>query len=147
MRLLAIGLLAALAAVQAADTSMAQPQELAAQLQGKAAARPALIHVGFAVLYREKHLPNSTYTGPANSPAGLQALRAAVANWPRDREIVVYCGCCPWDHCPNIKPAMEAMKLMGFTRVKALYIPTNLKADWFDHGYPAELGEAAKPAK
>jgi rhodanese-related sulfurtransferase len=146
MRLLAIGLLAALAPVQAADTSLAQPRELAAQLQAKGA-RPALIHVGFAVLYRGKHIPNSTYAGPANTAAGLQALRAAVANWPRDREIVVYCGCCPWDHCPNIKPAMEALKQMGFARAKALYTPTNLAADWFDHGYPAELGEAAKSTK
>jgi hypothetical protein len=36
---------------------------------------------------------------------------------------------------------------MGFTRAKALYVPTNMKADWFDLGYPAEAGEAAKPAK
>jgi hypothetical protein len=146
MRLLAIGLLAALAAGQAADMSLAQPKELAAQLQAKGA-RPAPIHVGFAFLYRERHIPNSIYTGPANTPAGLQALRAAVANLPRDREIVVYCGCCPWDHCPNIRPAMEALRQMGFTRAKALYIPTNLAVDWFDRGYPAELGEAAKPAK
>ena len=146
MRFLAIGLLAALAGAQAADTSLAQPKDLAAQLQAKGA-QPALIHVGFAVLYRGKHIPNSIYAGPANTPAGLQALRAAVASLPRDREIVVYCGCCPWDHCPNIKPAMEALKQMGFTRTKALNIPTNLAVDWFDHGYPAELGEAAKPAK
>jgi hypothetical protein len=146
MRFLAIGLLAALAGAQAADVSLAQPQELAAQIQAKGA-QPALIHVGFAVLYRGKHIPHSIYAGPANTPAGLQALRAAVASLPRDREIVVYCGCCPWDHCPNIKPAMDALKQMGFTRAKALYIPTNLAADWFDRGYPAELGEAAKPAK
>ena len=146
MRFLAIGLLAALAGAQAADTSLAQPKDLAAQLQAKGA-QPALIHVGFAVLYRGKHIPNSIYAGPANTPAGLQALRAAVASLPRDREIVVYCGCCPWDHCPNIKPAMEALKQMGFTRTKALNIPTNLAVDWFDHGYPAELAEAAKPAK
>ena len=146
MRFLAIALLAALAGAQAADMSLAQPKDLAAQIQSKGA-QPALIHVGFAVLYRGKHIPNSIYAGPANTPAGLQALRAAVASLPRDREIVVYCGCCPWDHCPNIKPAMEALKQMGFTRAKALYIPTNLAVDWFDHGYPAELGEAAKPAK
>ena len=146
MRFLAIALLAALAGAQAADMSLAQPKDLAAQIQSKGA-QPALIHVGFAVLYRGKHIPNSIYAGPANTPAGLQALRAAVASLPRDREIVVYCGCCPWDHCPNIKPAMEALRQMGFTRAKALYVPTNLAVDWFDHGYPAELGEAAKPAK
>ena len=122
MRLLVIGLLAALAAAQAADTSLAQPKELVAQIQAKGP-QPALIHVGFAVLYRGKHIPNSVYAGPANTPAGLQALRAAVASLPRDREIVVYCGCCPWDHCPNIKPAMEALKQMGFTRGESALHP------------------------
>ncbi|MGA3098091.1 MAG: rhodanese-like domain-containing protein [Bryobacteraceae bacterium] len=146
MKLLAIGLLAALLAALAADMSLARPEELAARLRAKGA-QPALIHVGFAVLYREKHIPNSIYAGPANTPAGLLALRAALANLPRDREIVVYCGCCPWDHCPNVKPAMEALRQMGFTRAKALYIPTNMAADWFDRGYPAERGEAAKQSK
>jgi hypothetical protein len=42
---------------------------------------------------------------------------------------------------------MDLLKQMGFTRVKALYIPTNMVKDWFDPGYPAELGEAAKPAR
>jgi hypothetical protein len=37
---------------------------------------------------------------------------------------------------------MELLRQMGFTRVKALYIPTNIVQDWFDHGYPAESGEA-----
>ena len=40
--------------------------------------------------------------------------------------------------CPNIKPAMELLKQMGFTRAKALYVPTNMAKDWFDQGYPAE---------
>ena len=65
-------------------------------------------------------------------------LKAAVDKLPRDREIVIYCGCCPWDHCPNVKPAMELLKQMGFTKAKALYVPDNLKVDWIDRGYPVE---------
>jgi rhodanese-related sulfurtransferase len=99
------------------------------------------------VLYRGKHIPNSLYAGPASTPEGLATLQAAAAKLPRDAEIVVYCGCCPWDHCPNMRPAMDLLRRMGFTRVKALYIPTNMVKDWFDQGYPAELGEAAKPAR
>ena len=86
MRLLAIGLLAALAAAQAADTSLAQPKELAAQIQAKGA-QPALIHVGFAVLYRGKHIPNSDLCragehagGPAGAPRGRRQPSAG----PRD---------------------------------------------------------------
>ena len=53
------------------------------------------------------------------------------------------CGCCPWTACPNIKPALEALRSMGFTKVKALYIPTNLAKDWTEKGYPVENGPAA----
>jgi thiosulfate/3-mercaptopyruvate sulfurtransferase len=66
-----------------------------------------------------------------------------VAALPKDREIVVYCGCCPYDMCPNIKPALETLRQMGFTKVKALVMPKNFAADWVDQGYPVELGEAA----
>lgn len=146
MKLFAIGLLTALAVALAADFPQVQPRELAARLEAKGA-HPVLFHVGFAVLYRSKHIPNSVYTGAASTPEGLATLKTAAGKLPRDAEIVVYCGCCPWDHCPNIKPAMELLKQMGFTRVKALYIPTNMVKDWFDPGYPAETGAGAAPVK
>jgi thiosulfate/3-mercaptopyruvate sulfurtransferase len=142
MRLLAIALLCAFAAAPAADNQTVQPSELAARL--KTGAKPALIHVGFNVLYRNRHIPGSIYAGPGNTPAGLAALKAAAAKLPRDADIVVYCGCCPWDHCPNIKPSLEALRQMGFTKVKALYVPTNMAKDWFEPGYPSEAGEAAQ---
>ncbi len=138
MKISAIVLCAALAAA-AADMALVQPKDLAAQLQRKGP-QPVLIHVGFGNLYRSKHIPNSIYAGPGATPA----LRDAVAKLPRAADIVIYCGCCPWDHCPNIKPAMEMLKQMGFTRARALYIPTHMPADWYSHGYPTEQGEAAK---
>ena len=119
----------------AVEFPLVQPKDLAAQFHTKP---PAIYHVGFNVLYRSKHIPGSIYAGPTAKPEGLAALRAAVEKLPRSQEIVVYCGCCPWDHCPNIKPAMEMLKQMGFTKARALYIPVNFKADWIDHGYPAE---------
>jgi thiosulfate/3-mercaptopyruvate sulfurtransferase len=140
MRLVAVVLLAALAAGIAAEMPLIQPQELAAQLQK--GGRPTLIHVGFNVLYRNKRIPKSIYAGPASTPQGLAALKAAAGAIPRDRDVVVYCGCCPWDACPNMRPAVELLKQMGFTRVKALYIPTSMAKDWFDRGYPAESGAA-----
>jgi len=128
--------------VLAADFSTTEPKDLAAQLQK--GDRPLLLHVGFPTLYRGKHIPQSIYAGPASRPDGLELLKKSVANLPRDRELVVYCGCCPWEMCPNIKPAMETLRQMGFTKVKALMIAQNFKTDWTDHGYPVEAGEAAK---
>ena len=70
-------------------------------------------------------------------------LKAEAGKLSRDHEVVVYCGCCPWDRCPNVKPAMALLKQMGFTKVKALYLGTGFKADWLDKGYRAETPEAS----
>jgi len=119
----------------AAGLSLIQPKELAAVRPGKA---PAVFHVGPSVLYRSKHIPGSIYAGPGNSPQGIEMLKAAVDKLPRDREIAIYCGCCPWDRCPNIKPAAEVLRIMGFTKVKAVYLPTGFKVDWIDQNLPVE---------
>lgn len=99
-----------------------------------------VIQVGFPALYHGAHIAGSIYAGPASKPEGIEALKKAVGGEPRARAIVLYCGCCPWDHCPNIRPAFAALKQMGFTHVRALEIPTNLKTDWVDRGYPTEHG-------
>lgn len=97
-----------------------------------------VIHVGFPVLYRSAHIAGTEYAGPGSKPEGIADLKKAVAGQPRDREIILYCGCCPFDKCPNIRPAFAALHEMGFTRVKAMVIDTNLKTDWIDKGYPTE---------
>jgi thiosulfate/3-mercaptopyruvate sulfurtransferase len=60
---------------------------------------------------------------------------------PRTNLIVLYCGCCPWDHCPNVKPADDTLHAMGFTNVKVLYISNNFGTNWVDKGYPVAKGE------
>ena len=101
-----------LAGAWAADLAVVQPKELAGQLAGHRATI-VVLQVGPNVLYRSKHIPGAIYAGPANRPEGLEVLKAAAAKLPRDREIVLYCGCCPWDHCPNIRPALELMRQMA----------------------------------
>ncbi|MGC4048381.1 MAG: rhodanese-like domain-containing protein [Paludibaculum sp.] len=123
------------------DADLIQPADFAKRLGQKDANKIAIFHVGFGVLYRGKHIPNSTYVGPCNKPEGIELLRNAVAKLPKDQEIVIYCGCCPWDHCPNMKPALAELKQLGFKRIKALMIPTNFSADWIQLGYPVEYGQ------
>lgn len=127
-------LLAAALAVAAGNIALIQPPELAARLSAK----PVVLQVGPNVLYRSKHIPGAIYAGPGSKPEGLAMLKAAVDKMPRAREIVIYCGCCPWDHCPNVQPAMDLLRQMGFTRAKALYLPDNFKTNWIDKGYPVE---------
>jgi len=99
---------------------------------------PLIIHVGFDVLFRSSHIPGSVYAGPGSKAEGLEDLKKAVAGQPKNRQIVLYCGCCPWDKCPNIRPALAALRGLGYTNVKAMQLPENLKTDWIDKGYPTE---------
>ena len=117
------------------------PEDLVKLLQPSDKEKPLLIHVGSHVLYGQAHIPGSEYIGPAASEAGLQQLRKRVESLPRTKFIVLYCGCCPWSHCPNVKPADDALHAMGFTNVKVLYIANNFGADWVDKGYPIAKGE------
>ena len=124
-----------------ASSHLINPEELVTILQSPKAEKPLLIHVGFHVLYLQAHIPGSEYIGPASDPAALQKLRARVESLPRDKFIVIYCGCCPWNHCPNLKPADDALRAMGFTNVKALYLADNIATNWRDRGYPTAKGE------
>jgi len=120
----------------AGNANLVEPQDLAAQLSR--GAHPAIFQVGPNVLYRSKHIPGAVYAGPGSKPEGLDLLKSAVEKLPRDRDLVIYCGCCPWDRCPNIQPALELLRKMGFTHARAMHVPTNFKTDWIDHGYPVE---------
>jgi thiosulfate/3-mercaptopyruvate sulfurtransferase len=131
------GVLAVLVVIAAAaEMALVQPAEFAAQ--AAKSTKPAVFMVGPNVLYRSHHIVGSVFAGPGSNPAGLAMLKAAAEKLPRDKEIVVYCGCCPWERCPNVKPAVALLKEMGFTKAKALYLGTGFKVDWLDKGYAAE---------
>ena len=130
---------AADAAPDIPSSSRMEPAELAGLLK-LAQDKPIVFQVGVRVLYEQSHIPGAEYCGAAGTADGLQALRRRVANVPRDSLIVLYCGCCPWTKCPNIRPAFNLLQSLGFKRVKALNIPSNFGADWVDKGYPAASG-------
>jgi hypothetical protein len=115
--------------------------QLNSQLPAVKAGKIVLIHVGFLMMYKMGHIPGSQYAGPAAKAEGLAALRKLVANLPRNQQIVIYCGCCPWDDCPNIRPAFLALKEMGFKNFKVLDIPERLGDDWTAKGFPIVKGD------
>lgn len=117
------------------------PDELVKILQASKGEKPLMIQVGSHVLYSQAHIPGSEYIGPASSANGLQQLRQRTQSLTRNKFIVIYCGCCPWSHCPNVKPADDALRALGFTNVKVLYIANNFGADWVDKGYPVAKGD------
>ena len=114
-----------------------QPASLATRMKEKTAG-PVVIQVGFETLYRSNHISKSEYAGPASTAQGLESLRKRLSSVPRDADLVLYCGCCPFDKCPNTKPAFTLAKEMGFSKVKVLLIEKNLNDDWISKGYPTE---------
>jgi len=121
--------------------ALVTPEELSKSLQSATARKPLLLQVGPRSLYAQAHIPGSEYMGAGSSEAGQQQLRKRVKALPHNTPIVIYCGCCPWDHCPNMRPAFQELKALGFSNVKALYIANNFGTDWVDKGYPVAKGD------
>jgi len=123
------------------DAAIIEPEELARILQSRGGEKPLIFQVGVRFLYKAAHIPGAEYLGPASKDEGVQQLRRRVASLARSKFIVVYCGCCPWAHCPNVKPAYEALRALGFTQVKVLRIEENFGTNWVAKGYPTAKGE------
>jgi rhodanese-related sulfurtransferase len=117
-----------------------QPAELAAILKSGAKEKPLLLMVGFRTMYMTRRIPGAEYIGATAEPAGIQRLRDRIKDLPKGRSIVLYCGCCPWPHCPNVDPAFAELRALGFTNVKVLYLASNFGSDWVEKGYPVEKG-------
>ncbi len=81
-------------------------------------------------------IKNSYNAGPANEEENIVKLKKYLSGISQDKEVVVYCGCCPFDICPNIRPAFKTLQEMDFVNAKLLNIPKNIKTDWIDKGFP-----------
>lgn len=108
-----------------------QPEKLAAIMNDSNAVKPLIISVGPVDLIK-----GAIKTGAAKEKENLKDLKKLLSKEDRKREIVIYCGCCPFKDCPNIQPAFSLLTEMKFTNHKLLNLPHNLKVDWINHGYP-----------
>jgi thiosulfate/3-mercaptopyruvate sulfurtransferase len=121
-------------------SSLITPADFAKSLKGSKQ-KPLILNVGPRSMYAQAHIPSAEYMGAGSSDAGQEKLRERVKSLPKDSAIVIYCGCCPWGHCPNMHPAFKTLQSLGFTNVKAVYIATDFGTDWVNKGYPVAKGE------
>lgn len=122
------------------EAQLLQPEGLVLILRTAGKEKPVILQVGSHVLYAEAHIPGSEYVGAGGQDLGLQALRDRVKGLKRDQFLVIYCGCCPWSKCPNIRPAYQQLQALGFTRVRVLYLADNFGTNWVSKGYPVAKG-------
>lgn len=115
------------------------PEELLQELS--APTKPIVIAVTFKQLYDRAHVPGALYFGPGQNPVTIAALKQWAASQPKDEEIVLYCGCCPWPDCPNIKSPFALLKDMGFTKLRVVKIETDFRRAWTEKKYPIEASK------
>ena len=97
-----------------------------------------IIHVGPPVLFKVGHIAGAIAVGQVGDSAGAMQLKQELRQIAKGKKIVLYCGCCPWKNCPNIRPAYAIAHEMGFKNVNVLDLPTNFKLDWEKKGFPVE---------
>lgn len=112
------------------NNQLMEPSELATVLKANKNL-PIIFSVGPGAT-----IPGSKDIGMVKDSANLQKLKDHLTNLSKDAEIVIYCGCCPFERCPNVRPAIQVLKDMNFTNYKLLNLSTNIKIDWIDKGYP-----------
>ena len=117
-----------------------QPADLAKEL-GNSKTAPTVVFVGFRRLYSAGHIKGAQYHGTGGSEEGLKELTAWAAGLPRSTNLVIYCGCCPLERCPNIRPAFKALERLGFTNLRVLLIPQDFATDWAGKGFPYDKGD------
>ena len=110
-----------------------EPADLAKTMANPKAHQPYIFCIGPGAMIK-----NSIDIGPGKEKANLDKFKQELSKLPKDANIVIYCGCCPFDHCPNIRPAFTLLNDMKFTNHKLLDIPHNIKTDWKDHNYPVQ---------
>ena len=109
---------------------LVEPSQLAQVLQS-AKDLPIIISVGPGAT-----IPHSIDIGTVKDQENLDKFKKELNTVPKETKIVIYCGCCPFDHCPNVRPAIAVLRDMKFTAYQLLNLPNNIKADWIDKGYP-----------
>lgn len=107
------------------------PAELAALLSKSEANLPLIFSIGPSPVIK-----GSIDVGSASEKANLEKLKTLISKLPKDADIVIYCGCCPFDRCPNIRPAFSLLNKNKFTHHRLLHLEHNIKIDWINKGYP-----------
>lgn len=113
------------------ESQLMATQELADKINEPGKDKPLIINIGPQAVIK-----GSVDVGPGKETDNIKTLDKTLSKVDKNREVVIYCGCCPFEKCPNIRPAFNELKELGFTNAKLLNIPKNIKVDWIDKGYP-----------
>ncbi|HEX7458326.1 MAG TPA: rhodanese-like domain-containing protein [Ginsengibacter sp.] len=109
---------------------LTEPSELVATLKANKNV-PVIFSVGPGAI-----IPNSIEIGMVKDEKNLAKFQEQISKLPKSTNILIYCGCCPFEHCPDVRPAIALLQRMQFTNYHLLDLPHNIKTDWIAKGYP-----------
>lgn len=107
--------------------------ELAKKITDPKAVKPVIFNVGPV-----DQIKGAIKVGAVSTEEYFVKFKNEVAKVTKDKEVVVYCGCCSSQNCPNIRPAIKYLTESGYKKAKVLDIPTGIKEDWVQKDYPVE---------
>lgn len=108
-----------------------EPADLVALMHNSKAEKPIIFNIGVV-----QNIQGAQNMGAASEKENLKRFQAALQKLPKSTFLVVYCGCCPFEKCPNIRPAFKTLNNLGFNRARLLNLPVNLHTNWISKGYP-----------
>ncbi len=108
-----------------------EPATLASIINNPNAQKPLIFNIGVA-----EDIKGAKNMDAASKKENLASFKKTLSKVPKNTAIVIYCGCCPFNKCPNIRPAFKLLLEMRFTHASLLNLPLNLKTDWIDKGFP-----------
>ncbi|MCZ2225019.1 MAG: rhodanese-like domain-containing protein [Chitinophagales bacterium] len=113
------------------NDQLLDPAILAQKINQKKVGNMLIVSIG-----PDAVIKGSVEIGPGGETKNINKLKAYLKNVSKDKEVVIYCGCCPFERCPNVRPAFKTLKEMGFKNAKLLNLSNNIKTNWIDKGYP-----------
>ena len=108
-------------------------KELADKINTNAKDIPLIFNVG-----PMEQIKTAKSIGLGTSISAMEKLKSSLSMESKTRTVVVYCGCCSYANCPNIKPAYDALIAGGFKNAKVLDLPEGIKPDWVAKGFPMQ---------
>lgn len=123
------------------QSQLIAPRDLTHELANSGGKKPVIVCVGFQFLYQGAHIPGAIWEGPARDAAGIAKLKQWARSVPKGAPVIIYCGCCPFYRCPNVRPAFKALREAGLTNIRVLYIEDDFAKDWVAKGYPVQKGD------
>jgi len=107
--------------------------ELSTKIKTNAKDKPLIFNVG-----PMENIKGAIAIGAATNTTFGSKISGYLTMESKTKPIVVYCGCCSYSSCPNIKPAFDYLIAQGFKNTKVLELPDGIKPDWVAKGYPTE---------